>query len=1147
MQKRSNAALSLSSVSLDFGKVVVGNSKALTITATNGTSAGLIVTGISVSSSSFSYSGPSLPLTIPSGGNATLNLAFAPSGAGNTSGTISIANNLSGEPSLLQVSGDGVSGGHLSASPTSVNFGNVQIGTNKTATATLSNTGGSDLTISQAQMSGTGFQFNGLNVPVTLSPGQGIPVTLTFSPRSGGNSSGTLMLTDDVSSSELSKHGAVLRKRLQGNGTTETVMISVSGDGVTQGQLAASPSSLNFGNVTTGTTQNQNLTVSNAGGISVTISQATVTGSGFSVSGLNLPLTLGPAQSSTFSVSFSPKAAGAVSGNIAMASDASNSPFNISLAGVGAAPGALSASPSSVSFGTVQVGNNQKQTITLTNSGGTTLTVSQANVTGTGFSITGLTLPLTLGAGQSSSFTATFAPQASGSATGNIALLNTGSTGTLNVPLSGTGVAAGALTASPSSLSFGSVQDGNTASLTETLTNTGGTSVTINQSNVTGTGFNVTGLNLPITLSAGQSTSFTVTFGPQSPGAVSGNIAISSNASNPTLNVPLSGTGVTQGTLAANPTSVSFGNVTVGNTATVSETVTNSGGSSLTLNQANVSGSGFNFNGLSLPLTLTPGQSKTFNVTFNPQAAGSASGNLALVNTGSVSTLNIPLAGTGIAPGTLSANPSTLSFGNVQVGNSANLSETLTNTGGTSITVSQANITGTGFTVSGLSLPVALGAGQSTTFTVVFSPQSSGTKSGNLAIVSNASNPTLNIALSGTGFTPGTLSASPTSVNFGNVTVGNSASVTETLTNTGGSNLTINQANPTGTGFTLSGLSLPLTLTPGQSTTFSITFAPQSSGAASGNVALINTGSAPTVNIPLAGTGATQGAVSPNPSSLSFGTVQAGSSSNLNETLTNTGGSSVTISQATASGTGFSISGINPPVTLTAGQSYTFTATFAPQGSGSASGTIAIVSNGSNPNLNIAMSGTGGAPGQLSVNPTSLSFGNVTVGNSSTLTASLTAAGASVTVSSAGVSNGEFTLSGLTFPFTLAAGQSQTFNMTFTPGGTGPASGTATFTSNATNSPTALSFSGTGTAPVQHSVDLSWNASVSQVAGYNIYRGTVSGGPYTRLNSGLESSTSYTDSTPQAGQTYFYVTTAVDDNGTESSFSNQAQAVIPSP
>jgi fibronectin type 3 domain-containing protein len=76
-------------------------------------------------------------------------------------------------------------------------------------------------------------------------------------------------------------------------------------------------------------------------------------------------------------------------------------------------------------------------------------------------------------------------------------------------------------------------------------------------------------------------------------------------------------------------------------------------------------------------------------------------------------------------------------------------------------------------------------------------------------------------------------------------------------------------------------------------------------------------------------------------------------------------------------------------------------------------------------------------------------------------------------------------------------------------------------------------------------VALSWNPSSSFVIGYNVYRASQSGGPYTRLNSSLQAGTTYTDSGVASGTTYFYVTTAVDGNSQESAFSNETTSVIP--
>jgi fibronectin type 3 domain-containing protein len=81
--------------------------------------------------------------------------------------------------------------------------------------------------------------------------------------------------------------------------------------------------------------------------------------------------------------------------------------------------------------------------------------------------------------------------------------------------------------------------------------------------------------------------------------------------------------------------------------------------------------------------------------------------------------------------------------------------------------------------------------------------------------------------------------------------------------------------------------------------------------------------------------------------------------------------------------------------------------------------------------------------------------------------------------------------------------------------------------------------------PPTHSVVLSWDASTSTVAGYNVYRSTVSGGGFTKLNLSLITTLTYTDTTVQNGTTYFYAATAVDSRGNESVDSTQASPTIP--
>jgi fibronectin type 3 domain-containing protein len=174
-----------------------------------------------------------------------------------------------------------------------------------------------------------------------------------------------------------------------------------------------------------------------------------------------------------------------------------------------------------------------------------------------------------------------------------------------------------------------------------------------------------------------------------------------------------------------------------------------------------------------------------------------------------------------------------------------------------------------------------------------------------------------------------------------------------------------------------------------------------------------------------------------------------------------------------------------------------------------------------------------------------MSFGNVAVGSHSVQKGTLTAGAADITVSSAAWNGQGYSVSGITFPVTVPAAQSVPFTVTFAPQSAGSAPGSIVFDSNATNSPATETLTGGGTQASQHTVALSWNPSTSQVVGYNVYRGSASGGPYARLTTAADANTAYTDTSVQSGQTYYYVTTSVDSSNVESAYSNQATAAIP--
>ncbi len=307
------------------------------------------------------------------------------------------------------------------------------------------------------------------------------------------------------------------------------------------GQLSATPGSVDFGTVEVGVSSTQTVTFSNAGTGSLTISQGAVSGAGFTMTGQTFPLTLSAGQSSSVDVQFAPTVTGSTTGSVSLVSSATNSPTSVTLNGAGVRH-QLSITPSSVSFGNVMVGTANAQTVTLTNSGTANLNISQGSATGAGFGMSGLTFPFSLAPGQSSTFNAQFTPTAPGSASGSVSISSNARNSPTAASLTGSGTLA-ALSPNPSNYNFGNVLVGSSGTQTITLSNSGTASVTISAASASGAGFSIAGLSVPATLNAGQAASFTASFAPASAASFTGSVSITSNAPGSPLTIPLSGTG----------------------------------------------------------------------------------------------------------------------------------------------------------------------------------------------------------------------------------------------------------------------------------------------------------------------------------------------------------------------------------------------------------------------------------------------------------------------------------------------------------------------------------------------------------------------------------------------------------------------------
>ena len=157
-------------------------------------------------------------------------------------------------------------------------------------------------------------------------------------------------------------------------------------------QLAVSAASLSFGSVTVNTATTQSLTLTSTGTSPVTVSSAAITGTGFAIVGGSLPVTLNPTQSMTLQIQFNPMATGTASGQITITSNSSTGSTAVVSSEWyehGCTESAVGGERSDPELGSVTVNTATTQSLTLTSTGTSPVTVSSAAISGTGFAIVG--------------------------------------------------------------------------------------------------------------------------------------------------------------------------------------------------------------------------------------------------------------------------------------------------------------------------------------------------------------------------------------------------------------------------------------------------------------------------------------------------------------------------------------------------------------------------------------------------------------------------------------------------------------------------------------------------------------------------------------------------------------------------------------
>lgn len=310
--------------------------------------------------------------------------------------------------------------------------------------------------------------------------------------------------------------------------------------------VGPSPSSVNFGNQLIGTTSGaQTVTLTNTGNLSLSAPAITISGTNHADFNQTNTCTspVAPQANCSISVTFTPTINGTETANVMIADSAPNSPQNVPLTGTGFPPGpAATLSPTSLTFPTTLLHvTSSPQTVTLTNVGTTTLTVTSITTSGD-FGQTNNCIPSVL-AGANCSINVTFTPTNSSTRTGTLTITDNAPNKSQTASLTGVGTV---VQLSPTSLNFGTVKVGKSStSQTVTLKNIGSTPLTIRQTSITGTDpkdFTQTN-NCGGSVAKGASCTFTVTFKPLVTGALTASLTITDTGGGSPQTVPLSGTG----------------------------------------------------------------------------------------------------------------------------------------------------------------------------------------------------------------------------------------------------------------------------------------------------------------------------------------------------------------------------------------------------------------------------------------------------------------------------------------------------------------------------------------------------------------------------------------------------------------------------
>jgi len=448
--------------------------------------------------------------------------------------------------------------------------------------------------------------------------------------------SGNLYVTGTTNSTDFPVTEAAFQQQLGGN--TDAFILKLGSASLPA--VVLNPYALQFPTVQIGSSSPaQQVLLRNMGSAPLTINSISVPGNFTETD--NCGTTVPAASTCSLSVTFAPAAAGPLNGSMAIQDNAAGAPHLIALTGTGFGP-VVSLSSSALTFPGTLVGvTSASQTITLTNQGNASLTISGVQISGDYAQTNNCSGTLT--PQSSCTINVTFTPTATGTRTGTVTINDSAAGSPQLISLTGSGLDP-MVSLSSSALTFAGTLVGVTsAAQAVTLTNQGNASLTISSVQISGD-YGQTN-NCPGTLTPLSSCTINIAFTPTATGNRSGSVTINDNAAGSPHLISLSGTGL-QPLVSLSSSALGFPNTPVGVTsAAQAVTLTNQGNASLTISGVRISGDYAQTNNCAG--TLASQSSCTINVTFTPTSTGNRTGTVTINDSAAGSPQAIALSGSG--------------------------------------------------------------------------------------------------------------------------------------------------------------------------------------------------------------------------------------------------------------------------------------------------------------------------------------------------------------------------------------------------------------------------------------------------------------------------------------------------------------------